>query len=100
MTTRRQFIQIMPVAGTLLLAAQAQAQATVSDKDPTALGVGYVSDATKADKTKYRSYAPGQACGSCTLFQGQAGAATGPCPIFGGKLVTSKGWCSAYTKKG
>ena len=99
MTSRRQFIQIVPVAGAALLAARgAQAQA-VTEKDPQAMALGYVSDATKADKAKYKQYAAGQACNNCALFQGKATDATGPCPLFAGKVVTSKGWCSAYAKK-
>lgn len=101
MTSRRTFIMILPVAGGLVAASavRAQSAAPVSEKDPTAVSLGYVADATKADKAKYKQYAAGQQCGSCSLFQGTAGAADGPCPIFGGKLVSSKGWCSAYVKK-
>lgn len=101
MTSRRTFIRILPVAGTLLTAglARAQSAALVSEKDPQAVALGYVSDATKADKAKYKQYAAGQQCGSCALFQGAAGAADGVCPIFGGRHVSAKGWCSAYAKK-
>jgi len=100
MTSRRQFIQIVPVAGAALLAGRsAQAQALVTDKDPQAVALGYVSDASKADKAKYKTYAAGQMCGNCQLFQGKAGDADGACPLFAGKKVSSKGWCSAYAKK-
>lgn len=99
-TSRRRFIRILPAAGTLVMAGASHAQATVDEKDATAVGVGYVSDATKADKAKYPRYAAGQQCSTCALFQGAAGAASGPCPIFAGKAVSAKGWCSAYAKKG
>jgi len=101
MTSRRQFIQIVPVAGAALLAARAaQAQgAPVGDKDPQAIALGYVADATKADKVKYKTYAAGQACASCALFQGKPTDAAGACPLFAGKTVAAKGWCSAYAKK-
>ena len=99
MNTRRNFIRLVPVAGAGLLAGTAWAQAAVDEKDPLAQSLGYVSDATKADKAKYPKYAAGQKCEACALFQGKAGAATGPCPIFQGKLVHAKGWCSAYAKK-
>ncbi len=99
MTSRRQFIQIVPVAGAALLAARgAQAQA-VGEKDPQAVALGYVADATKADKAKYKNYAAGQTCGNCQLFQGKATDAEGGCPLFAGKKVATKGWCSAYAKK-
>jgi hypothetical protein len=101
MTSRRQFIQIVPVAGAALLAGRsAVAQgALVTEKDPQAAALGYVSDATKADKTKYKTYAAGQHCGACALFQGKPTDASGPCPLFAGKQVSTKGWCSAYAKK-
>ena len=87
MTSRRQFIQIVPVAGAAMLAVRpAFAQpAMVGEKDPQAVALGYVADATKADKAKYKNYAAGQICSNCALFQG--------------KLVPNKGWCSAWAKK-
>ena len=100
MTSRRQFIQIVPVAGAALLAGRsAHAQALVTEKDPQAMALGYVSDATKADKAKYKNYAAGEHCGNCQLFQGKPTDADGACPLFAGKKVSTKGWCSAYAKK-
>ena len=101
MTSRRTFVMILPVAGSLVTASLARAQgvAMVSEKDAQAVALGYVSDATKADKAKYKQYVAGQHCGNCALFQGPAGAADGACPIFSGKHVAAKGWCSAYVKK-
>ena len=98
MTSRRNFIALVPLMGAATWAA-AQAPAPLDPKDPQAVALGYTPDATKADKVKYPKYAAGQACGNCALFQGAAGAASGPCPIYAGKLVSSKGWCSAYVKK-
>ncbi len=102
MTSRRRFIQIVPVAGAALLAGRtATAQATmVNEKDAQATALGYVADATKADKAKYKNYAAGQICGNCALFQGKESDAAGGCPLFAGKQVATKGWCSAYAKKG
>jgi hypothetical protein len=97
MTSRRRFLTIIPLAGA---ATFARAQGAVDPKDPTAVGLGFVEDATKADKAKFPKYTAGQACGNCVLFQGAAGAASGPCPIFGNKQVPAKGWCNAYVKKG
>jgi hypothetical protein len=102
MTTRRSFIQILPLAGALALCAKgaiAADAAAVDPKDPQAAALGYVTDATKADKAKFPKYAAGQACGGCQLYQGKPGDATGGCAIFAGKKVSSKGWCSAYMKK-
>ena len=99
MTTRRRFIQIVPMTGAALLAGHTAFAANVDEKDPQAAALGYVADATKADKTKYKTYAAGQACANCQLFQGKPGDAYGNCPLFAGKQVSAKGWCSAYAKK-
>ena len=100
MTSRRQFITLIPVASLgVSTLARADAQ-PVDPKDPAAVQLGFTTDATKADKTKFPKYAAGQECGNCVLYQGAAGSASGPCPIFQSKIVPSKGWCSAYVKKG
>ena len=102
MTSRRRFIQIVPVAGAALLAARAvQAQANmVAENDPQAVALGYVADSNKADKAKYKNWAATQNCANCALYQGKAGDAAGGCPLFGTKQVAGKGWCSAWAKKG
>jgi hypothetical protein len=101
MTSRRQFISLIPVAslGVSTLARSADA-APVDPADPAAQQLGFTTDAAKADKTKFPKYAAGQECGNCVLYQGAAGSASGPCPIFQNKIVPAKGWCSAYVKKG
>jgi hypothetical protein len=100
MPTRRKFIQIVPVAGASLLVGQvALAQAKVDENDPQAKALGYVNDATKADKKKYANYAAGQDCATCALYQAKAGEAWGNCALFPGKQVGAKAWCSAFAKK-
>jgi hypothetical protein len=102
MTTRRAFIQILPLAGAAALCANAAFAADapkVDPKDPQAAALGYVLDAAKADKAKYPKYAAGQACGGCQLFQGKPADAYASCALFGGKQVAGKAWCSAYVKK-
>jgi hypothetical protein len=100
MQTRRMFIQIVPVAGVSLLVGQATlAQAMLEEKDPQAVALGYVSDAAKADKNKYKNYAAGQTCATCALYQGKESDASAKCALFAGKLVNGKGWCSAFAKK-
>jgi hypothetical protein len=97
---RRFVITAISLASATLLPDRSRADPTsVSETDPTAQALGYKTDATKVDKTKYPKYVAGQVCSNCQLYQGKPGAATGPCPIYGGKLVESKGWCSAYVKK-
>jgi hypothetical protein len=100
MSTRRQFIRLIPLAaGSGLMAQSAWSQTLVDEKDAQASALGYVADATKADKVKFPKYAAGQGCLSCQLYQGKAADASGPCALFPGKLVSAKGWCSAYAKK-
>jgi len=99
LTTRRRFIAIVPLIGAATLVRAQAALPLLDSKDPQAQALGYVPDATKADKAKYPKYAAGEACGTCALYQGQAGAASGPCPLYAGKAVLAKGWCSAWAKK-
>jgi hypothetical protein len=98
MTSRRRFISLVPLLGAAAL-ARAQAPAMVDPKDPQAVALGYVADATQVDKAKFPKYAAGQVCGNCALYQGTAGSASGACPIYGGKSVAAKAWCSAWVKK-
>jgi hypothetical protein len=99
LTTRRRFIAIVPLIGAATLARAQAAPPLLDPKDPQAQALGYVADATKADKAKFPKYAAGQACAVCALYQGQTGAASGPCPLYAGKAVLAKGWCSAWAKK-
>lgn len=100
MQDRRQFLWLLPAAALSATAARAAPPAPmVDEKDPTAASLGYVADAARADKAKFKQYAAGQACSNCQLYGGAPGSASGPCPIYGGKPVSAKGWCSAYVKK-
>jgi High potential iron-sulfur protein len=102
MNSRRHFIRMAACSGAVLLASREALAADpplVDEKDPAAAALGYVADATKANKAKYASYAAGQTCGTCQFYQGKAGSASGACPVLGGKLVSAKGWCSAFAKK-
>ena len=99
MTTRRRFIQIVPLAGAALMASRTAYAALVDEKDAQAIALGYVADASKADKAKFKTFAAGQHCGACQLFQGKATDASGNCPLFAGKQVATAGWCSAFAKK-
>ena len=104
MFTRRRIIALVPMVAVATLATrtahgQAAAGQKLSENDPQAKALGYVTDATHADKAKFPRYAPGQHCAACQLFQGQPSAASAPCTIFGGKVVEGKGWCSAYAPR-
>jgi hypothetical protein len=99
MTTRRQFIQIVPVAGAALLGTQAAHAQMVDENAPQAKALGYVADAKRADKAKFKQYAPGQVCTNCALWQGKPTDAAAGCALFPGKQVAGPGWCSAWAKK-
>ncbi len=100
-SNRRTFLLQVAAAGSALAAAKAQAQAAkVDEKDPQAVGLGYVHDTTKADTKKFPKHANDQKCANCALYQGKAGDASGGCPLFGTKHVAANGWCSAWAKKG
>ena len=86
------------IAGSVGNAAAAPA-ARVDEKDAQAQSLGYLHDATKVAKAKFKAYQAGQTCANCTLYQGKPADAWAGCPIFPGKQVAAKGWCSAYVKK-
>lgn len=97
--TRRKFLKSSLVAGAAMtFFGKASAGTPLSESDPQAKSLGYVVNASKADKAKFPKFAAGQNCGNCSLYQGKAGG-SGPCPIFAGKDVAAAGWCSAYAKK-
>ncbi len=98
-SNRRTFLLQVAAASTALAATQARAQAKLDEKDPQAVGLGYVADTAKADTKKYPKHTKDQKCSNCALFQGKAGDAAGGCPLFGAKQVAAGGWCSAWAKK-
>lgn len=102
MSSRRQFISMAPAAGAVLFAsgiAFAADAPMVDERSPQAAALGYVADATQANTAKFPTYAAGQVCAACSLFQGKPGTGAGPCPLYPGKQVAAKGWCSAFAKK-
>ena len=96
---RRIFLMTLAATGAAAsLGVNAQPK-LLDEKDPTAIALGYVADASKVDKAKYPKYAAGQVCANCALYQGKATDPAAPCTLFAGKLVAGKGWCSAWAKK-
>ena len=65
-------------------------------KDPAAVALGYVEDASKVNVKKFPEFAKGSTCENCSKLQGTAGAAYRPCDLFPGKLVSVAGWCSGW----
>ncbi|RPH40004.1 MAG: iron permease [Burkholderiales bacterium] len=100
-SNRRVFMMNVAAGGATLatLTTGARAQAKLDEKDPQAVALGYVADATKVDAKKYPKYAAGQVCTNCALYQGKPTDPWGGCPLFAGKQVAGKGWCTAWAKK-
>ncbi len=96
---RRTFLMTLAAGGSVVATA-AMGQAKLDEKDPQAVALGYVAEASKADAKKFPKYAAGQLCSNCALYQAIATDAYGGCPLFAGKQVAGKGWCSAWAKKG
>ena len=96
---RRVFLMTLAASGAAL-AASAQAQALVDEKDAQAAALGYVADAKRVDVKKYPKFAAGQICANCALYQGKATDKAAACPLFAAKQVAGAGWCSAWAKKG
>lgn len=102
MHSRRQFLQLVPLAGIVPAAPWATAQdqsKPVAESEPQAMSLGYVTDAKRADKAKFPKYAPPQHCGNCQFYTAAATAPNGPCTIFAGRSVAGPGWCSAWVAK-
>ncbi len=66
----------------------------LTEADPSAKALGYVTDATK---TKDPKHLAGQQCSGCNFYKG-AGK-TGACALFPGKDVAATGWCKSFVKK-
>jgi hypothetical protein len=66
-------------------------------KDPAAVALGYVENASQVDLEKYPAYAKGSNCENCLQLQGAAGNNYRPCSLFPGKLVSVSGWCKGWT---
>ncbi len=101
-SARRAFISSLGLAASaaaLLQSRPARAAEPphVDVKDPAAVALGYVENATQVDAKKFPTYVKGSTCEDCLLLQGKEGNAYRPCNLFPGKLVAVKGWCTGWT---
>lgn len=101
---RRKFIQLSAAAAVGCLAvtgrkAQANDLPHLSEDDPMAQAMKYVSDASTVDPATRNNPAAEQNCANCALVQGNDGDAWRPCQIFPGKAVSASGWCSVWAPK-
>jgi len=82
---RRFFVGASTAIGAVALASVLPRQARADDlphlspTDATAQTLGYVEDATKADKAKFPTYTAGNTCANCNFYQG--GAAVFVCDV-------------------
>ena len=102
--SRRQLLQgalagIAAVPAATLIARNAHAAELLSESDPAAKSLAYVTDARKVDPATNPTYKAGQACSNCIQYTGKAGAAEGPCNIFPNKTVKAAGWCKVWVQK-
>ncbi|MET3493360.1 high-potential iron-sulfur protein [Variovorax boronicumulans] len=98
-TSRRTFMITLVAAGASASATNSLAQATLDEKNPQAMALGYAVDSSKVDAKKYPKHDKAQLCNGCALWQSKPTDAQGNCPLFAGKQVSAKGWCSAWARK-
>jgi hypothetical protein len=89
----------IPAIGLIAESASAAALTPLDPKDPTAVALGFVTDATKVSAAANPTFKPNQKCSTCAQFQGKAGDATAGCNIFAGKSVPAGGWCKVWAQK-
>ena len=94
---------VLPASAALLLVRSASAQDAplphVDPADPTAVALGYVTDASKVDKAANPTFKDGSMCANCAQIMGNEGDEWRPCNIFPGKAVNSHGWCKVWAPK-
>lgn len=80
-------------------AGPAAALPLVNPSDPQAQALGYVAQASQADKSRFPKYTAGQSCASCSLYGGPPTQPQAPCPLFAGRNVAAPAWCSAWVAR-
>ncbi len=90
---------LVPVLGLLVPEARGAALTPLDPADPQAKALGFTTDSSKVDGSKFATHKPNQKCGNCQQFQGKAGDATAACTIFAGHSVPQGGWCQVWTQK-
>ena len=90
---------LAPVLGLLAPQARGAALTPLDPADPQAKALGFTTDSSKVDGSKFATHKPNQKCGNCQQFQGKAGDATAGCTLFAGHSVPQGGWCQVWTQK-
>jgi len=102
--SRRRLLQgaiagMAAVPAAALIARSAAAAEALTEADPTAKSLAYVTDASKVNAKANTNYKPGQKCANCLQYSGKPGAADGPCALFPNKTVKAAGWCKVWMLK-
>lgn len=110
---RRDFLKTMACgAGALVILGGGQSGVAddkakkpnlVKESDPLPKGLGYVHDATKAQRTdKAGTKAAEQLCSNCQFYMKNGELdkeEVGKCQIIPNGVVKAKGWCKSWIKK-
>lgn len=88
-----------PAPAPTVAPATASSFPMLDEKDPQAIALGYVADASRTDQVKFNNYAPGNQCSNCGNFLGAVEDVAAGCKIFPNKRVAGKGWCTAWVKR-
>lgn len=112
---RRQLLKNISYSAPLVLAARSIMAQTpppaaagaplkwVAETDPVAKALGYVADATKADRPKKGDVlGKDQFCNNCQFYSKGAaidGKEAGKCLMLPSGAVADKGWCKSWAKK-
>lgn len=90
---------MVPALGLIGTSRSAPADLPALDpKDPMAVTLGFINDATQADAVANPKYTADQKCSNCEQFQGKPSDARGGCVLTPGKSVPAAGWCKVWRK--
>jgi hypothetical protein len=90
---------LVPAIGLIGNVATATALPPVDPDDPTAKGLGFVTDGRQVSISANPTFKATQKCSNCVQFQGKARDATGGCNIFAGHSVPAGGWCRLWAQR-
>jgi high potential iron-sulfur protein len=100
--SRRETVKVLAM-GTVALAGLGTTRSPAADsaprldvRDPAAMKLGYVENASQIDPKKVPQFQAGSSCENCMQLQGKPGNNYRPCSLFPGKLVSVSGWCSGW----
>lgn len=99
---KRVLVSLTALPGIAMIEWRAVAQTAptrLDEKDPAAVALGYIHDASKVQAARNPTYRSGQTCANCLQIQGKDGEAWRGCNLFPGKQVAAAGWCRVWVQK-